>query len=419
MVEVHNICHIYNLFLLIKCANSDRPESHDGAVLTRLSFADGSVPRCLRGALPAERLLFQDPQRTAGVPLLLHNENPSGGLVVGAFSVCGAVLEEDLNLFRFLRPEEIQWPDNFKPPKFASAQSSTNGQEETNYFKQHTDTLSQSNFRKATFERQKHRRPSIPVHQDSTLLDALVINAYVSPLDVYRSVSLSRITQGRDNRKNNGKYNDPPLYVSRRFSDGTLSVVSKTGRVPIKLQRVFDFDIVSFAPVLGVGDFAESSWIAVPGHAKMYNGGGSVLYSAVEGTGDERDNENQAQSVSLKMRLLGAGEYVIVASKDVYFGRVLSCQPLIPSSNGRLGGKRVVVESIVEQPSVEIGGNVDVVFDGSEVESTSKSEFTEWRVTLAVESPVTSGSNGRGNGEDNTNGEEVTEIVIELFIRRR
>jgi len=45
----------------------------------------------------------------AGVPLLLQNENPAGGLVVAAFSIAGAVLENDRDNFRFLNPEEIEW----------------------------------------------------------------------------------------------------------------------------------------------------------------------------------------------------------------------------------------------------------------------------------------------------------------------
>ena len=84
----------------------------------------GLIPRCIRNAFPTEAALFLDPQHTvlltqsdslthslvqAGVPLLLQNENPAGGLVVAAFSIAGAVLENDRDNFRFLNPEEIEW----------------------------------------------------------------------------------------------------------------------------------------------------------------------------------------------------------------------------------------------------------------------------------------------------------------------
>lgn len=72
-----------------------------------MAFADGALPRCLRGARPPAHVLFLDPQRHAGVPLLLQNANPAGGLVIGAFSIAGAVLEDDLSLFRFLAPEVV------------------------------------------------------------------------------------------------------------------------------------------------------------------------------------------------------------------------------------------------------------------------------------------------------------------------
>ena len=41
------------------------------------------------------------------MPLLIQNINPSGGLVIGAFNVLGAVLEDDLDMFRWLHPYEI------------------------------------------------------------------------------------------------------------------------------------------------------------------------------------------------------------------------------------------------------------------------------------------------------------------------
>ena len=84
---------------------SDSPEAHDSDILKKLAFPDGELvdseyarlvciislllsgtgPRCVRNALPTRRLLFADPQRQAGVPLLLQNANAVFGGVVGAF----------------------------------------------------------------------------------------------------------------------------------------------------------------------------------------------------------------------------------------------------------------------------------------------------------------------------------------------
>jgi Raffinose synthase or seed imbibition protein Sip1 len=93
---------------------SDRPEEHDRIVLNKLAFANGMVPRCIRNALPLQSMLFRDPQREAGVPLVLQNLNPCGGFVVGVFSIAGSVLEDDKHSFRFLSPTEMIWPPQFK-----------------------------------------------------------------------------------------------------------------------------------------------------------------------------------------------------------------------------------------------------------------------------------------------------------------
>ena len=53
---------------------SDKRDNHDIEIITRLALAEGKVPRPLRNALPVERMLFEDPQRTFGVPLLVHNK---------------------------------------------------------------------------------------------------------------------------------------------------------------------------------------------------------------------------------------------------------------------------------------------------------------------------------------------------------
>ena len=89
---------------------SDSPDSHDPSILKKLAFSDGAIPRCLRNASPPRRTLFSDPQREAGMPLLIQNYNCVGGGVVAAFSISGAILEDENDSFRFLAVDEMIWP---------------------------------------------------------------------------------------------------------------------------------------------------------------------------------------------------------------------------------------------------------------------------------------------------------------------
>ena len=45
---------------------------------------------------------------------MIQNVNRQGGLVVGVFSVVGAVLENDLDNFRFLSAKELAWPEDIE-----------------------------------------------------------------------------------------------------------------------------------------------------------------------------------------------------------------------------------------------------------------------------------------------------------------
>jgi hypothetical protein len=68
---------------------SDQPDKHNADIIRKLAFPDGSIPRCVRNARPVASSLFSDPQREVGVPLLLQNQNPAGGLVIGGFNIAG------------------------------------------------------------------------------------------------------------------------------------------------------------------------------------------------------------------------------------------------------------------------------------------------------------------------------------------
>ncbi len=263
---------------------SDRPKEHNAEILQRLAFIDGSLPRCLRGAGPVERLLFMDPQRTAGVPLLVQNINPAGGLVIAAFSIAGAVLEEDLNLFRFLHASEMKWP----------SQESV-----------HTGLLDSSdeiNTLKISYKRRKLNNP-IPIYEDSAYSSKLEIHHFVSPQDVSEVKWLIR-------RYNRNKFKDQSLtteYVARKYSDGSLYYVNSLScKVPIHLQRVFDFEIVSFSPIIRFPLYSE--WVAILGHTKLYNGGGAVLKAEVTSV------NNDPTKLQLFAHLLGTGEYLIISS---------------------------------------------------------------------------------------------------------
>jgi hypothetical protein len=95
---------------------SDKPSSHDAAILRQISMPDGSIPRPCRNARPPISGLFLDPQRRVGEPLLLQNTNPCGGLVVGVFNIVGAVLENDLDMFRSLEADQMFWPEGRDKP---------------------------------------------------------------------------------------------------------------------------------------------------------------------------------------------------------------------------------------------------------------------------------------------------------------
>jgi hypothetical protein len=71
---------------------SDTPDTQNSSIYRQLAFPDGALPRCLRSARPVDRFLFEDPQRTAGVPLMIQNTNNAGGHVIGVFNILGAVV---------------------------------------------------------------------------------------------------------------------------------------------------------------------------------------------------------------------------------------------------------------------------------------------------------------------------------------
>jgi len=244
---------------------SDVPQAHDEVILRKLAFADGAVPRCLRNALPLRRSLFSDPQREAGVPLLMQNSNADGGGVVGAFSIAGSVLEDDKDCFRHLSSAEVIWP-----------------------------TDKETEFADKTFAREGK-----PIYDESDpnspnpYLEALAVYTWAAPIDV------EELRFEASQKANAGG----ARFVALRHSDQSLHLCSSVlCQVPIRLQKVFDFDIVTFAQLRRLtlsGADDEEAWVGVIGAKDMYNAGGAVI-SAV------------AKPSSVETKLLGSGAFWVV-----------------------------------------------------------------------------------------------------------
>ena len=211
---------------------SDKPSEHDNDIINRLAFPDGSVPRCLRNARPPSRSLFLDPQRHSNTPLLLQNINPSGGLVIAAFNILGAVLENDKDLFRLLEPCEITWA---------------------------TPALQEL---ARDYTAKGGGKTVLPVNEIEEFKNALSIDCIVSAMNIEE---VDRSTQ---------RGHESIGYVARRLSDGQLfDCVTASSEVPIFLKTVYDYDVISFAEKY---NFAAS---AITSEQRKESGGMKVAES--------------------------------------------------------------------------------------------------------------------------------------------
>jgi Raffinose synthase or seed imbibition protein Sip1 len=230
---------------------SDKPTEHDGDIINHLAYPDGSLPRCLRNARPPSRSLFLDPQKQSNTPLLLQNINPSGGMVIAAFHVLGAVLENDKDLFRLLRPSEITWdtPALQELARDYSAKSSG--------------------------------KTVVPVHEIDEFKDAISIDCNVCAMDVEEA------DRGVQKGCRTGD------YVAHRLSDGQLfDCITVSSDVPVVLKTVYDYDVISFAEK---HYFAKSAIARESGIEEVGESRGSVVESdersqsvTVEGVQEER-----------------------------------------------------------------------------------------------------------------------------------
>ena len=228
---------------------SDIPGSQNASIYSKLAFPSGRVPRCIRNARPVLRMLFEDPQREVGVPLMIQNANPDG-FVIGAFSIAGAVVENDSSGYRLLKPEELIWPHQVSFPI----------------------------------------ESGLPVWDLPDLKSAMQIDAVVFLSDIEEMLQ----TQDRTDS-----------YLAYRSNDNTIHgvfAVQKTllssQALKVHLPSVFDFAIVSFAKIHYA---SPENWIAAIGASSMYNPGGAVLHA------EEDRLHNQ-----VSFDVIGSGDFLFV-----------------------------------------------------------------------------------------------------------
>lgn len=236
---------------------SDNPTNMDPNMYAKIAFPGGEVPRSVRNARPVIRCLFDDPQRSAGVPLLLQNRN-ADGFVVGVFSIAGAVVENEADDFRALRVDEMHWPGTSSPTDVNTA--------------------------------------DVPVWMVESLLPLLRIDTRVFLRDAEELHPASTTTVDcKDD------------YVAYRYSDGAVIGAFELGdpdaSVAVHLEAVFAFDVVSFARVHRLS--TSGSWIAALGVLSMLNPGGAVLATSI----------NDALT-ELAVDVLGAGEVSFVSDAE-------------------------------------------------------------------------------------------------------
>lgn len=242
---------------------SDAPSSQKDEIYHKLAFPDGSIPRCIRNARPVARMLFEDPQRVAGTPLLIQSAN-ADGFVIGVFNVAGAIMENDLDCFRALPASEMTWPEGFELP--------------------HTDS-------------------TLPVWEQPELLPALGVKSLVSLDDVEEFIGAERID-----------------VVAFKHSDHSVvtifnligPIASSEASVAVHVPYVFGFDIVTFAKIHHLSPVPSmlSPWVAAIGAVDLYNPGGAVLCFQ----SDTVANSDDVAELLFSFDLLGSGRYLFVSN---------------------------------------------------------------------------------------------------------
>ena len=172
---------------------------------------------------------------------MLQNINPSGGLIIAAFNILGAVLENDKDLFRLLQPSEITW-DTPALQKLA---------------RDYTAKMS--------------GKAVVPVHEIEEFKDAILIDCNVSAMDV------EEVDRGVQKGYRNSD------YVAHRLSDGQLfDCITVSSDVPLALKTVYDYDVISFAEKHYFTTSVISATSTTGGESMTEEEGGSKGASVVE-----------------------------------------------------------------------------------------------------------------------------------------
>lgn len=308
---------------------SDRPGVHDPTLLQTIAFPTGAIPRAVRNVRPVEDFVFHDPQRETRVPLVLQNLNPAGGAVVGLFHVFGSLLENDVDFWRTVRFEEVQWTG-------AARDTLLELSEQYKTKKQQLEVK----VRQEDMETDVVKVAPDWWFLDPAFKDYLTIDAPASPLFVEEIALTDSISKAPS------QPGQP--YVGFRHSDrGFFYLHDLKESVPIHLEQVFDFDIVTFAPVKHWEPDTAKPWVAVVGACGLLNAGGAVLAVELVQASPNNENHNTTSTTSsrktLRVELLGgwssrgSGDkctYSLVCSPDVNHVAVRTIYPLKGESKG-------------------------------------------------------------------------------------
>ena len=258
---------------------SDRIGCHDHTVLRRMMLSSmrrgaGWIPLCQRNGRPVQRLLLSDCQRQPKTPLMIQNYNSNGSLVIGVFQVFGSIVENDYELYRVLRPDEIIAASDSLKEVLQSVTDQDNDDVKMNSWYDVWRCAALRSVRDSSVMSEKERR----------LVDELSIDCNVSPIDVdevHRDIYREEETHGYCFNKEYVAYSYKHCKSSmsecddKHFTLWNVSSIQST--VPVSLYGPFDFDIVSFAPKHYLPFPYNNLWVACLGDVSLLNPSGCVL----------------------------------------------------------------------------------------------------------------------------------------------
>lgn len=139
----------------------------------------------------------------------------------------------------------------------------------------------------------------------------LEIHSYVSLLDI-RDIQERAMVWSKEDIYDQ--------YIAYRRSDKSLHYISvsidcnqdmRRSQVSIDLPRVFDYDIVTFSPLIRLNVLDSSEWIACMGDITKYNNGGAIR-KVINHRSSEHDS-----AVDFCCTVIGPGTYWFVSSTKI------------------------------------------------------------------------------------------------------